>query len=97
MATHSHILVWRTPWAEEPGGLQFIEPQRVKHAWSDWAHVVEYHLLFKKWILDFPGGPVVKILPASAGDMGLILDPENATRHLAAKPMLCNTYQACAP
>ena len=22
MATHSRILVWRIPWAEEPGGLQ---------------------------------------------------------------------------
>ena len=20
MATHSHILAWRTPWTEEPGG-----------------------------------------------------------------------------
>ena len=24
MATHSSILAWRIPWAEEPGGLQFI-------------------------------------------------------------------------
>ena len=23
-ATHSGILSWRTPWTEEPGGLQFI-------------------------------------------------------------------------
>ena len=22
MATHSRILAWRTPWTEEPGGLQ---------------------------------------------------------------------------
>ena len=22
MATHSHILAWRTPWTEEPGGLK---------------------------------------------------------------------------
>ena len=22
MATHSSILAWKTPWAEEPGGLQ---------------------------------------------------------------------------
>ena len=22
MATHSSILAWRTPWTEEPGGLQ---------------------------------------------------------------------------
>ena len=24
MATHPSILVWRTPWIEEPGGLQMI-------------------------------------------------------------------------
>ena len=24
MATHSSILVWRIPWTEEPGGLQFL-------------------------------------------------------------------------
>ena len=30
MATHSSI-VWRIPWTEEPGGLQFIGSQRVRH------------------------------------------------------------------
>ena len=24
MATHSSVLVWRIPWVEEPGGLQFM-------------------------------------------------------------------------
>ena len=31
MATHSSILAWRTPWAEEPGGLQSRGSQRVGH------------------------------------------------------------------
>ena len=31
MATHSNILAWRIPWTEEPGGLQFIGLQRVRH------------------------------------------------------------------
>ena len=31
MATHSSILAWRVPWTEEPGGLQFMELQRVGH------------------------------------------------------------------
>ena len=26
---HSGILAWKTPWAEEPGGLQFLGSQRV--------------------------------------------------------------------
>ena len=29
METHSSILAWRIPWTEEPGGLQFMESQRV--------------------------------------------------------------------
>ena len=28
MATHSRVLAWRTPWTEEPGGLQSIRLQR---------------------------------------------------------------------
>ena len=31
MATHSSILAWRTPWTEEPGGLQSMELQRIGH------------------------------------------------------------------
>ena len=31
MAIHSNILAWRIPWTEEPGGLQFIGSQRVRH------------------------------------------------------------------
>ena len=31
MATHSSILAWRIPWTEEPGGLQSVESQRVRH------------------------------------------------------------------
>ena len=31
VATHSSILAWRIPWTEEPGGLQSMGPQRVRH------------------------------------------------------------------
>ena len=31
MATHSSILAWRTPWTEDPGGLQSMGLQRVRH------------------------------------------------------------------
>jgi len=31
IATHSSILAWRSPWTEEPGGLQSIGSQRVGH------------------------------------------------------------------
>ena len=31
MATHSSILAWRLPWTEEPGRVQSIGLQRVRH------------------------------------------------------------------
>ena len=31
MATYSIILAWRMPWPEEPGGLQPMGSQRVRH------------------------------------------------------------------
>ena len=32
MATCSSILAWEIPWTEEPGGLQSIESQRIRHS-----------------------------------------------------------------
>ena len=31
MATHSSILAWKIPWMEEPGRLQSMGSQRVRH------------------------------------------------------------------
>ena len=31
MTTHSSILAWKFPWAEEPGRLQSMGSQRVRH------------------------------------------------------------------
>ena len=31
MATHSSILAWRIPWTEDPGRLQSMGSQRVRH------------------------------------------------------------------
>ena len=31
MAAYSSILAWRIPWTEEPGGLQSMGLQRVRH------------------------------------------------------------------
>ena len=33
MATHSSILAWRIPWTEEPGRLQSMGWQTIRHAW----------------------------------------------------------------
>ena len=31
MAAHSSTLAWKIPWTEEPGRLQSMELQRVRH------------------------------------------------------------------
>ena len=36
MATHSSNLAWKVPWTKEPGGLQSMGWQRVRH---DWVHI----------------------------------------------------------
>ena len=35
---HSCSADWETPWTEEPGGLQSIDSQQVRHSGSDLAH-----------------------------------------------------------
>ena len=34
MATHSSILAWRIPWTQEPGKVQSMGSQRVRHDWT---------------------------------------------------------------
>ena len=41
MATHSSILAWKIPWTEEPGRLQSMESQRVRH---DFLKAEEWNL-----------------------------------------------------
>ena len=38
-ATHSSILAWEIPQIEEPGRLQSMGSQRVRHNRSDSAHI----------------------------------------------------------
>ena len=49
MASHSSILAWRIPWTEEGGGLQSIALQRVRHDWSNLAHLHRDAIVNKKF------------------------------------------------
>ena len=42
MATHSRILAWRIPWTEEPGGLQSMGSQNVRHNWVTKQQIVYF-------------------------------------------------------
>ena len=75
MATYSSILAWRIPRTEEPGGLQSTRSQRVRNVI---VLILKWQLWFKLPLMDllgFPGGAVIKNLPANAGgarDVGSI-------------------------
>ena len=38
METHSSTLAWKIPWTEEPGMLQSLRSQRIKHDLGNLAH-----------------------------------------------------------
>ena len=46
MATHSSILAWKIPWAEEPGGLQSIGLQELVMSEQS-RHMKTQDFLFK--------------------------------------------------
>ena len=47
MATHSNIVAWRIPWTEEPGKLQSLGSQRVRHdGGSKHKHIITLTVLF---------------------------------------------------
>ena len=65
MATHSSILAWELPWTEEPGGLQSIGLQRVRHYWvTEHTHTSrhESHLVCNSELIQ-----VSPPLPTEAG------------------------------
>ena len=39
MATHSNIMAWRIPWTEEPGEVQPMGSQSIRHDWNDIARM----------------------------------------------------------
>ena len=45
MAAHSSILAWRSPWAEDPGGLQPLGLQGVRHDRSNSMHTAQVNLI----------------------------------------------------
>ena len=54
MATNSNIFAWRVPRTEEPGGLQSMGSQRVRHDWSNSTHThiyIHYSALKRKPVL----------------------------------------------
>ena len=49
MATHSSALAWKIPWIEEPGRLQSMGSQRVRHDWATSLSLFTFMHWRRKW------------------------------------------------
>ena len=49
VAPHSSPLAWKTPWTEEPGGLQAMGPLRVQHDWETSLSLFTFTHWRRKW------------------------------------------------
>ena len=52
MATHSSTLAWKIPWTEEPGRLQSMGSQRVRHDWATSLRFTSHICMFNWSIVD---------------------------------------------
>jgi len=52
MAVHSSILAWKIHWREEPGGLQFMVSQRVRHDLACMQYISSWSSLFSSFYFD---------------------------------------------
>ena len=49
MAPHSSPLAWKIPWTEEPGRLQSMGSQRVRHDWATSLSLFTFMHWRRKW------------------------------------------------
>ena len=74
MATHSSILAWRIPWTEEPGRLQSMGSQRVRHDWATSTFTVTQQIISSsdcdvQWKLDFIRQPWQLVMASSVAGL----------------------------
>ena len=53
MAAHSSIFAWRIPWTEEPGRIQSMGSQRIRHDWTN--NTFTFQLKKYSGWLQYPG------------------------------------------
>ena len=67
MAPHSSALAWKIPWAEEPGGLQSMGSQRVRHNGATSLSLFTFLHRRRKW------QPTPVILPGESQGRGSLV------------------------
>ena len=74
MATHTSVLAWRIPWTEEPGRLQSMGSQRVRHDWATSTFTVTQQIISSsdcdvQWKLDFIRQPWQLVMASSVAGL----------------------------
>ena len=59
MVTHSNILAWKIPWTEEPGRLQSMGSQRVRHDWWISLAIIQISHLFPSYAVMGPDAMIL--------------------------------------
>ena len=87
MVPHSSILAWKIPWTKEPGRLQSISSQRVRHNWvTEHTHTLSpYRNVDFKWSKDLNVRPGTKQLLGENID-GLLFDVNHSNFFLNLSP-----------
>ena len=67
MAPHCSTLIWKTPWMEEPGGLQSMGSLRVGHDWVTSLSLSTFMHWKRKW------QPIPVFLPGESQGQGSLL------------------------
>ena len=68
MAPHSSTLAWKIPWTEEPGRLQSMGSQRVRHDWATSLSLFTLMHWRRKW------QPTPVFLPGESQKWGSLVD-----------------------
>ena len=90
MATHSSMLAWRIPWAEEPGRLQSMELPRVRH---DLATKSPSHLLIYLFICGCAGSLLLHLGSSPLVEHGLSsAQSSRSVAHAPSCPMACGFF-----
>ena len=67
VAPHSSTLAWKTPWTEEPGGLQSMASRRVGHDWATSLSLFTFMHWRRKW------QPTPMFLPGESQGLGSLV------------------------
>ena len=95
MAPHTSTLAWKTPWAEEPGGLQSMRSLRVRHDWVTSFLLFTFMHWRRKW------QPTPVFLPGESQGRGRLVgcrpwgrtDLDTTESDLAAAAAFTKDYQ----